>query len=163
MAVKTMGDLFHETLRDIYYAEKQILKSLPGMVKKAQTGELKEALETHRQETEGQVERIEEVFELINKPARGKTCVAMDGILDEAKEHMSEIEDEQVRDAGIVGAAQAVEHYEIARYGTLIAWANTLGNQEAAQLLKQNLDEEKNADRILSEIGEGMVNQQAAA
>jgi ferritin-like metal-binding protein YciE len=163
MTVATMQDLFHDTLRDIYYAEKQILKALPGMVKKAQSDELKEALETHRAETEQQVERLDQVFELIGETARGKKCEAMDGIIEEAKEHMSEIKDADVRDAGIIGSAQAVEHYEIARYGTLIAWARTIGQDDAAQLLKMNLDEEKNADRILTEIGENMVNERAAA
>ena len=110
MSIKTMDDLFVATLKDIYYAEKQILKALPGMVKKAKGGELKKALETHRQETEGQVERLDQVFKMLDVPARGKKCDAIEGIIDEAKEHMDEIEDEQVLDAGMISSAQAVEH-----------------------------------------------------
>ena len=119
MSIKTMDYLFVATLKDIYYAEKQILKALPGMVKKAKSGELKKALETHRQETEGQVERLDQAFKMLDVPARGKKCEAIEGIIDEAKEHMEEIEDEQVLDAGMISSAQAVEHYEICRYGTL--------------------------------------------
>ena len=146
MTVKTMDDLFVATLKDIYYAEKQILKALPGMVKKAKGPELKEALETHRQETEGQVERLDKVFKMLDVPARGKKCEAIEGIIGEAKEHMDEIEDGPVLDAGMIGSAQAVEHYEICRYGTLIEWARDLGHDNAIELLQQNLDEEKNAD-----------------
>jgi len=162
MSVETMEDLFQDTLKDIYYAEKQILKALPGMIKKAQSPELAEALETHRGETEGQIERLEEVFSLIDAAARGKKCDAIEGILKEAKEHMSEIEDKLVRDAGMIGSAQAVEHYEITRYGTLIAWAKTLGEQDKiVSLLQQNLDEEKNADKLLSQIAKTVVNEHA--
>jgi ferritin-like metal-binding protein YciE len=121
MTVKTMDDLFAETLKDIYYAEKHILKALPGMVRKASSEKLKRALEDHRQETEGQIDRIEQVFKLIDMPARGKKCEAIEGILAEAKEHMEDIKDPEVLDAGMIGSAQAVEHYEITRYGTLIA------------------------------------------
>jgi ferritin-like metal-binding protein YciE len=152
MTVKTMNDLFVATLKDIYYAEKQILKALPTMVKKANGPQLKEALETHRQETEGQVERLDRVFKMLDVPARGKKCEAIEGIIDEAKEHMDEIEDGRVLDAGMIGSAQAVEHYEICRYGTLIEWARDLGHNDAIKLLQQNLDEEKNADRLLSQI-----------
>jgi ferritin-like metal-binding protein YciE len=161
MSVETMDDLFLDTLKDIYYAEKQILKALPGMVRKAETQKLKKTLETHRMETEGQIERLDQVFELIGEKARGKKCPAMDGIIAEAKEHMSEIEDELVRDAGIIAAAQAVEHYEICRYGTLVSWAELLGHTKAARLLQQTLKEEKNADALLSNLAENLVNQQA--
>jgi ferritin-like metal-binding protein YciE len=161
MAVKTMDDLFVETLKDIYYAEKQILKALPTMVKKADNEELKDALETHRTETEGQVERLEQVFKLLDVPARGKKCDAIEGIIDEAKSHMDDIEDERVLDAGIISSAQAVEHYEICRYGTLIEWANDLGYADAAKLLEQNLGEEKHADELLTEIARGSVNKEA--
>lgn len=162
MPVETMEDLFEDTLKDIYYAEKQILKALPGMVKKAQDPQLAEALETHRGETEGQIARLEEVFGLIDKGARGKKCDAIEGILKEAKEHLAEIEDKLVRDAGMIGSAQAVEHYEITRYGTLIAWARTLGEgDKIISLLQQNLDEEKNADKLLSKIAVGVVNEHA--
>ena len=163
MTVKTMEDLFVDTLKDIYYAEKHILKALPGMVKKAGDKKLKEALETHRTETEGQVERLEQVFKLMDVPARGKKCDAIEGILKEAKEHMDDIEDAKVLDAGMIGSAQAVEHYEITRYGTLIAWAKQLGRDDAVPLLEVNLKEEKHADELLSEIAETAVNQQAAA
>jgi len=160
---KSLEDLFVNLLKDIYYAEKQILKALPTMVKKAHDKTLKEALETHRKETEGQVDRLEQVFKLMDAPARGKKCDAIEGIIAEAKEHMDEIEDPQVLDAGMIGSAQAVEHYEITRYGTLIAWAKELGRDDAIELLEANLDEEKNADELLTEIAESRVNQQAAA
>jgi ferritin-like metal-binding protein YciE len=162
MVVKTMEDLFVDTLKDIYYAEKHILKALPGMVKKAGDKKLKEALETHRKETEGQVDKLEHVFKLLDVPARGKKCDAIEGILTEAKEHMDEIEDPQVLDAGMIGSAQAVEHYEITRYGTLITWAKQLGHDDAAKLLESNLKEEKHADQLLSEIAESTVNKKAA-
>lgn len=161
MAVKTMEDLFLETLKDIYYAEKQILKSLPQMVKKAGSSELKKALETHRMETEGQIDRLERVFEEFDATPRGKKCLAIEGILAEAKEHMDDIDDPEVLDAGMIGSAQAVEHYEITRYGTLVAWAKRLGNDKAIDLLEANLEEEKNADQLLSEIAETSVNQAA--
>jgi ferritin-like metal-binding protein YciE len=163
MAVKTMEDLFIETTRDIYYAEKHILKALPSMVKKAGSKKLKDALETHRQETEGQVDRLDQVFKLFGVAPRGKKCEAIEGIIAEAKERMGDIEDQEILDAVMIGAAQAVEHYEITRYGTLIAWAKRLGRDDAIKLLKANLEEEKNADRLLSEIAEAAVNQKAAA
>jgi ferritin-like metal-binding protein YciE len=163
MAIKSMEDLFVDTLRDIYYAEKQILKALPTMAKHAGGDELKNAFETHRRETEGHVERLEQVFKQLSVPARGKKCEAMDGIIGEAKEHMKEIEDKEVLDAGMIGSAQAVEHYEICRYGTLVEWARELGHQEAADLLKQTLDEEKKTDKLLTHIAESFINQRAAA
>jgi ferritin-like metal-binding protein YciE len=158
-----MDDLFVATLKDIYYAEKQILKALPTVVKKANGPELKQALETHRQETEGQVERLDRVFKLLDVPARGKKCEAIGGIIAEAKDHMEEIEDEKVLDAGMISSAQAVEHYEICRYGTLIEWAKDLGHGDAIKLLQQNLDEEKNADKLLTRIAKSSSNKQAAA
>ena len=163
MTVKTMEDLFVETLKDIYYAEKQILKALPAMVKKADDAKLKDALETHRQETEGQIDRLEQIFKLMDVPARGKKCDAIEGVLAEAKEHMKDIEDPEVLDAGMIGSAQAVEHYEITRYGSLIAWARQLGRDDAIALLEANLEEEKNADMLLSQIAEAAVNEKAAA
>ena len=163
MTVKTMKDLFVETLKDIYYAEKQILKALPAMVKKAGDTKLKDALKTHRHETEGQIDRLEQVFKLMDVPARGKKCEAIEGIIAEAKEHMQDIEDPEVLDAGMIGSAQAVEHYEITRYGTLIAWAKQLGRDDAIELLEANLEEEKNADLLLSQIAEAAVNEKAAA
>jgi ferritin-like metal-binding protein YciE len=163
MTVKTMEDLFVETLKDIYYAEKHILKALPGMVKKAGSKKLKEALEGHRRETEGQVDRLDQVFRLFDLSPRGKKCQAIEGIIAEAKEHMEDIEDPEVLDAGMIGSAQAVEHYEITRYGTLIAWAKQLGRDDAIELLEANLEQEKNADKLLTEIAEAAVNQRAAA
>jgi ferritin-like metal-binding protein YciE len=163
MPVKNMEDLFIETLKDIYYAEKQILKALPGMVKKAGARQLKDALETHRKETEGQVDRLEQVFRLFDVAPRGKKCEAIEGIIAEAKQHMDDIEDREVLDAGMIGSAQAVEHYEITRYGTLIAWARQLGKDDAIELLQANLDEEKHADELLTQIAEAAVNEKAAA
>ena len=163
MPVKTMNDLFVATLKDIYYAEKQILKALPTMVKKAKGAELKDALETHRQETEGQVERLEQIFELIDKPARGKTCDAIQGILDEGKEIMEEYKGCEALDAGMLAAAQAVEHYEISRYGTLKQWATQLGMKDAVKLLDQTLQQEKKTDESLTTLAEAAVNLAAAA
>jgi ferritin-like metal-binding protein YciE len=163
MTVKTMQDLFVETLKDIYYAEKHILKALPSMVKKAAAKQLKDALETHRKETEAQVDRLEKIFEIFDLSPRGKKCEAIEGIIAEAKEHMQDIENPAVLDAGMIGSAQAVEHYEITRYGTLIAWAKQLDKEDAIELLQANLDEEKHADELLSEIAEATVNQKAAA
>ena len=163
MPIKTMDELFVATLKDIYYAEKQILKALPGMVKKANDSELKKALEAHRKETEGQVERLDQVFKMLDEPARGKKCEAIEGIIAEAKEHMEEIENDQVLDAGMISSAQAVEHYEICRYGTLIEWAKDLGHNDAIKLLQQTLDEEKNADKLLSRIAKSSSNRKAMA
>lgn len=162
MPVKSMEDLFVETLKDIYYAEKQILKALPGMIHKADDAKLKTALETHRKETEGQVGRLEEVFQIMDVPARGKKCDAIEGIIAEAKEHMDDIEDALVRDAGMIGSAQAVEHYEITRYGTLIAWAKQIGQNDAVSFLEANLAEEKRADELLTQIAESSVHKKAA-
>lgn len=162
MPVKSMEDLFLETLKDVYHAEKQVLKALPKMAKATESEELKAAFETHRTETEGQVERIEQVFELIGKKARGKPCAAMEGLVEESKEIMDEVEDPQVLDAGLISAAQAVEHYEIARYGTLIAWAKQLGMSDAASLLQQTLDEEERTDKLLSKLALSNINQKAA-
>jgi ferritin-like metal-binding protein YciE len=163
MTIKTMDDLFVDTLKDIYYAEKHILKALPTMVSKATTRELKNALETHRGETEGQIERLEQVFEMLDMQPRGKKCEAIEGIIEEAKGHMKDIADKSVLDAGMIGSAQAVEHYEISRYGTLIEWARELGHEQAVRPLQQNLDEEKHADRLLTEIARSAANRKAAA
>jgi len=160
---KTLNDLFHETLKDIYFAEKQILKALPKMAREANAPELKKAFETHRDETEGHVERLQQIFELIDKPARGKTCDAILGIVEEGKEIIEDFGASEALDAGLVGAAQAVEHYEIARYGTLKAWAGQLGMKEAAKLLDQTLQEEMKTDKLLSELANRNVNAKAAA
>jgi len=159
---KTLEDLFHDTLKDIYFAEKKILTALPKMAKAAHSDELKAAFEKHHAETEGQVERLEEVFELIDKPARGKTCPAILGLVEEGQEVMKDFKTSDAHDAGLLSGAQAVEHYEISRYGTLIAWAEQLGMNDAARLLKQNLDEEKKTDEALTKLAEGSINQMAA-
>jgi ferritin-like metal-binding protein YciE len=163
MAEKDLNDLFADTLKDIYYAEKQIYKSLPKMAKAANSDQLRAAFEKHHDETEGQIERLEKIFELIDKPARGKKCDAIEGILDEGKEIMQEYEDTPALDAGLLAAAQAVEHYEISRYGTLKAWAQKLGLNDAVKLLDQTLVEEKKTDETLSKIAVSAVNTQAKA
>jgi ferritin-like metal-binding protein YciE len=159
---KTLDDLFLDTLKDIYYAEKQILKTLPKMAKAAQSEEVRAGFEQHAQETEGQIERLEQVFELIGKPVRGKTCDAILGIIEEGKEIMTEFKGTQALDAGLVSSAQAVEHYEIARYGTLKTWAAQLGHQDAVNLLDQNLQEEIATDKKLTQVAEASANQKAA-
>lgn len=163
MTVKTMDELFLDGLKDIYYAEKQILKSLPKMARKAGSSELSAAFEAHHKETEGQIERLEQVFEGIGKAARGKKCDAIEGLIDEAKEKMEEVEDKAVLDAGLLADAQAVEHYEIARYGTLVEWAKLLGHNDAAKLLKQTLDEEEATDKKLNTLARSQVNKSALA
>lgn len=162
MGMKSLDDLFTHFLKDMYYVEKQVLKALPGMIRKAETDELRQALEDHQEETQQQIGNIEKVFEQIGVRARGVTCQAIDGIIEEAKEIMSECEDPMTRDAGIIGAAQAVEHYEITRYGTLIAWAGKLGKKDVIRLLEANLEQEKAADMKLTKIAESVVNRQAA-
>ncbi len=162
MAVKTLHDLFVHTLGDIYYAENQILKALPKMAQQATSDDLREAFDQHLEETRGQVQRLEQVFQLVQQPAKGEKCDAIEGIIKEADGLIQDIEDPEVRDAGMLAAAQAVEHYEISRYGTLIAWAEELGLEDAIDLLEENLEEEKNADRLLTEIAEGDINEEAA-
>jgi ferritin-like metal-binding protein YciE len=158
---KNLEDLFHDTLKDIYYAERKILSTLPKMEKAAQSGELKKALAKHRGETEGQIERLEKVFEAIGKEPHGKTCDAIVGITDEGAEIMDEYKGSPALDAGLLAAAQAVEHYEISRYGTLKTWANELGLKEAVRLLDQTLQEEKKTDETLTMIAEQVVNKEA--
>lgn len=162
MAEKQLDDLFLDTLKDIYYAERQILKALPKMAKAATSAELKAGFEQHQQETEGQIERLQEAFDILGKPARGKTCDAILGILEEGKEIMDEYKGTQALDAGLVSAAQAVEHYEIARYGTLVTWAKQLGHNDIAQLLSETLKEEEATDKKLSQVAVSSVNQKAA-
>ena len=159
---KPLDELFHDMLKDVYYAEKQILKALPKMAKAAKSPELKKAFETHKTETEGQVERLSEVFELIGKAPRAKTCDAILGILEEGKAVMEDYADSPALDAGLVASAQAVEHYEMARYGTLKAWATQLGMDEAVALLDATLQEEIATDLKLTEVGTAAVNQKAA-
>ena len=161
-AEKTLDDLFLDTLKDIYYAEKQILKALPKMAKAASSPELKAGFEKHHDETEGHVERLEQVFELLGKPARGKTCDAILGILEEGKSIMDEYKGTQSLDAGLIAAAQAVEHYEIARYGTLKSWAEQLGMTDAVKLFDATLKEEVATDATLTQVAEASINQMAA-
>jgi ferritin-like metal-binding protein YciE len=160
---KHLNDLFLDTLKDIYYAEKQILRALPKMAKAASSDKLRAAFEKHHGETEGQVERLEQIFELMEKPARGKTCDGIQGILDEGKEVMEEYKGSDALDAGMLAAAQAVEHYEITRYGTLKQWAQQLGMKDAVRLLDQTLQEEKKTDETLTSLAEAAVNVAAAA
>lgn len=160
---KTLSDLFHDTLKDIYFAEKKIMSALPKMAKAAQNDELQAAFEKHLVETEGQVERLDAVFEEIGETPRGKTCDAIMGILDEGKEIMSEYKGTPALDAGLLAAAQAVEHYEISRYGTLITWADELGLSKASKLLKETLAEEKKADQTLTGLAKSVVNAEAEA
>jgi ferritin-like metal-binding protein YciE len=158
---KKLDDLFHDTLKDIYYAEKKILTALPKMAKAAASEDLRAAFEKHRTETEGQVERLEQVFELIGKKAQGKTCDAIIGLVEEGQEIMKEYKDSPALDPGLLAGAQAVEHYEISRYGTLKTWANELGLKDAVRLLDQTLQEEKNTDATLTRIAETVVNREA--
>ncbi|MGI8725570.1 MAG: ferritin-like domain-containing protein [Methyloceanibacter sp.] len=160
--VKSLEDLFVHHLKDIYYAEKQIVKALPKMAKKADSDKLRKAFEDHLKETEGQVKRLEQVFELFGVKAAGETCPAIEGIIKEGEEGIKDAKDPDVRDAGMIADAQAVEHYEISRYGTLIAWAKQLGKKEAASLLQQTLDQEYKADQLLSKLAEGQLNKEAA-
>lgn len=159
---KNLSDLFLHTLKDVLYAEKQILKALPKMAKAAESEELKEAFETHREETQGQIERLEKVFEILGKPARGVQCEAINGIIEEGKEVMEDFAESAALDAGILAAAQAVEHYEITRYGSLKTWAEELGLSDAAKLLDQTLQEEKKTDQLLTKLAEARVNIKAA-
>lgn len=162
MALRSMEDLFLHTLKDIFYAERQILRSLPRMMKKAGSPELRKALELHREETERQVERLQTIFESLDTAARGVKCEAIEGIIAEAEHLAEEIDDNHILDAGLIGSAQAIEHYEITRYGTLIAWAEQLGMKDAAKLLRETLEEEKRTDQLLTELVETRINKQAA-
>src|SRR6201989_1266094 len=160
---KTLDDLFHDTLKDIYFAEKKILATLPKMAKAAQSADLKAAFEKHRMETEGHVARLEKVFAVIDKKPQGKTCAAIVGITDEGAEIMEEYKGSPALDAGLLAAAQAVEHYEISRYGTMRTWADELGLKDAVALLEATLKEEKATDEALTEIAKSAINQQAEA
>lgn len=155
---KTLDDLFLDTLKDIYFAEKQILKALPKMARAAQSEEGRAGFLQHREETQGQIERLEQVFEAIGKPARGKTCEAIQGIIAEGEEIIEEFKGSPALDAGLISSAQAVEHYEIARYGTLIAWAKQLGLKDAVPLLEANLSEEVATDKKLTQLASSQAN-----
>jgi len=163
MKSRELDALFLEALKDIYYAERKILRALPKMIRAAQSPELKQAFQSHREETEIQKERLEQVFEMIGKRPQGKTCPAIDGIIEEGEEVMDTFKGAPALDAGLVAAAQAVEHYEIARYGTLCAWAKVLGMQDAVNVLTQTLEEEKRTDELLNQLAEGQINQMAVA
>jgi len=160
--MNSMNDLFLSFLQDMYYAERQILKALPKMAKAAENQELRQALTHHREETQAQVDRLQQVFDHLGKRARGQTCEALNGIVEEGDEVIEEFDKGVVRDTGILANAQAVEHYEMARYGTMIAWAKACGMQDVAKLLQETLDEEKKADTLLNQIANKSLNQQAA-
>ncbi len=159
---KTLDDLFLDTLKDVYHAEKQILRALPKMAKAAESDQLRQALEKHRDETEVQIERLEQVFEMLEKPARGKTCEAVQGLVEESKDLMQDFKDSEALDAALIAAQQSVEHYEISRYGTLRTWAGQLGMKKAVKLLEQTLQEEKKTDELLTQLAEAAVNVKAA-
>lgn len=163
MKIENLNDLFVHTLQDIYYAEKKIVKALPKMVKTADSPELAKAFEAHLTETEGQLQRLEQVFEMCGEKPKASKCPAIDGILEEGEELMSEIKDPDTRDAAMIAAAQAVEHYEITRYGTLVSWAKLLGMKDAATVLGQTLKEEHSADQKLTKLAESRLNKEAAA
>ena len=160
--IKTLDDLFVHTLQDIYYAEQQITKALPQMIQKASDPQLKQAFQTHLSETEQQIKMVEQVFRMHGHEPKGVTCPAIDGIIDEAQEIAGEVDDKDVLDAALLAAAQAVEHYEITRYGTLVAWAKQLGRQDCATVLHQILEQEKATDEKLNRIAQSKVNVQAA-
>lgn len=161
MKTKTLEDLFTDMLKDVYYAERKILKALPKMARAAQSPDLKAAFEKHRDQTEVHVERLQQVFDMIGKAARGKTCPAIDGIVEEGEEVMEAFKGAPALDAGLLATAQAVEHYEIARYGTLRNWAMLLGQKEAAKILNNTLTEEEETDATLTSLADGSVNQAA--
>ena len=160
--IKTMDDLFLHTLQDIYYAENKIVKSLPEMIANVSDSQLKQGLQSHLGETKGHVQRLEQVFQMLGKKATSVDCPAIDGIIDEAEDVSGDVADKDVLDAAIIAAAQAVEHYEIARYGTLIAWARQLGRSDCASVLAETLAEEKAADEKLTAVAESHVNMEAA-
>lgn len=160
--IKTMDELFVHVLQDIYYAEKQILKALPDMIDKAQNRELSAALKKHYDETTAHVQRLDRAFELLGEKAKGASCPAIDGILKEADEIAGNVDDRDVLDAALIAAAQAVEHYEITRYGTLIAWSQELGKEAVGNLLIKTLNEEKAADKKLTSLAEKKINMKAA-
>ena len=160
--IETMDDLFVHTLKDIYYAENQIVKALPDMIEKATDPQLKQGFQSHLAETKNHVKRVEQVFKMHGVEVEGVDCPAIDGILEEADDVAGEVDDKKVLDAALIAAAQAVEHYEMTRYGTLVAWAKQLGRNDCASVLQQNLDEEKAADKKLTSLAESSINRKAA-
>ncbi|MBV8092870.1 MAG: ferritin-like domain-containing protein [Acetobacteraceae bacterium] len=161
-AAKGFNELCLSFLRDIYYAERQILKALPKMAKVAQSDQLRQAFQQHREETEHHVERLQQVFEKLGSRARGQTCEAINGIIEEGEELVGDFEKGPVLDAGLIANAQAVEHYEMCRYGALVAWAKAAGKNDVVELLEQTLEEEKKTDTLLNELANSQVNQEAA-
>jgi len=161
MATKTMNDLLLTFMQDVYYAERQILKALPKMAKASSNEQLRDALMHHREETQGQVERLQKAFDALGKRARGQTCEAINGLIEEGEEVIEEFQEPAVRDAGILACAQAVEHYEMARYGAIIAWAKEVGANEVVQLMQETLEEEKKADTLLNQLAMKGINRQA--
>lgn len=162
MAIKTMHDLFVHGLKDIYYTEKKLVGELPRMARKATDPDLKRAFEDHAAQTENHLSRLEEVFQIVELQPRGEKCEALEGLLEEAKELLKDVKDPEVLDAGLLAAAQAVEHYEITRYGTLIAWSRELGLADVEPVLNETLEEEKQTDKLLTEIAEADINRKAA-
>lgn len=162
MSVSDLNGLFLHSLKDIYYVEQQILKALPKMAKKADSAQLRKAFEDHLKQTEGHVERLDKVFASLGEKAKGEKCPAMDGLIEETEKQMSEIKDKDTLDAAMIAAAQAVEHYEMARYGTLASWGNLLGHKDAVRLLEQTLQEEKDTDLKLTKLAESRLNREAA-
>jgi ferritin-like metal-binding protein YciE len=160
--IKTLDDLFVHTLQDVYYAENQIVKALPEMIEKATDPALRQGFQSHLAETKGHVQRLEQVFKMHGAEVKGVDCPAIDGIIDEAEDIAGDVADKKVLDAALIAAAQAVEHYEMTRYGTLIAWAKQLGRNDCASVLQKNLDEEKAADKKLTAMAEASVNRKAA-
>jgi ferritin-like metal-binding protein YciE len=158
---KSLNDLLLTFMQDVYYAERQILKALPKMAKAAQNEQLREAFTHHREETQGQVERLQKAFDALGKRARGQTCEAINGLIEEGEEIIEEFPEGSVRDAGLAACAQAVEHYEMARYGALIAWAKVAGQKEIVQLMEETLQEEKKADALLNDLANKRINQEA--
>jgi ferritin-like metal-binding protein YciE len=163
MAEKNLESLFHDTLKDVYYAERKISKALPKMARGARSEELKATFQQHKEETDGQIERLQQVFEMIGKRAQGKTCQAIEGIIEEGEEILDEYKGTPALDAGLLASAQAIEHYEITRYGTLKRWAEVLGMPDAAALLDQTLQEESRTDERLTALADKSVNEQAVA
>ena len=161
MQMENLQDLLIEEMKDIYNAEGQLLKAMPKMAKKATNPKLKKAFETHLRETEGQIKRLEQAFEKLGEKAKGKKCHAMEGLLEEGKEIMSEDMEDEVMDAALIAAAQKVEHYEIASYGTVRTWANLLGLKDVERLLQQTLDEEGKTDKLLTQLAESEINIEA--
>ena len=162
MQMESLQELLIHELRDLYSAENQLLKAMPKMVKKASNPQLKKSIENHMRETEGQVQRLQKVFEKLGKKPTGKKCLAMEGLIEEGKEAMGEDMDEETMDAALIAIAQKIEHYEIAGYGTARTWAQQIGDEQTAKLLQQTLDEEGKTDKLLTELAESTINVEAA-